>query len=90
MIVSDHDDLMPTPLEVRLFVAAIKRPLVAALVLGLPFGLFNGGLGYAGIHPFQYLVVGDAALPAFSPKIHFIGGWFAGAVTVLIHLSKPY
>ena len=60
MIVSDHDDLMPTPLEVRLFVAAIKRPLVAAVVLGLPFGLFTGGLGYAGIHPFQYLVVGDA------------------------------
>lgn len=84
---ADENDLYPTPLEVQLFVTAIKNPVVASAVVGFPFGVISYTLGLFNLHPFQLLIV-DA--PGFHAGIHGVVAWFSFALVCFLLLIRPY
>lgn len=72
--------LLPVPFEVELWVAIIKRPLVAATILSIPLAVLviaaDWFLGLApGILPFWYRAV---------------SAWIAGTLTLWVLFSRPY
>lgn len=75
--------LLPIPLEVQVWVAALKRPIVASIIMGMPFGLLNYFLSASG---YRLLIFIQG-----YPIIDLFSIWVASALTFYsIFFAKPY